>query len=59
MYYCGIDVAKRKHAVALVDEHGQLRKPVFSAENTRLGLDGLVSALAGLGEEVSIGFVTQ
>ena len=23
MYYCGIDVAKRKHAIALLDEKGQ------------------------------------
>ncbi len=55
MYYCGIDVAKRKHAVAVLDEKGQLRKPVFTAENTRQGLDGLAEALAGLGGEVSIG----
>ncbi len=55
MYYCGIDVAKRKHAVAVLDVHGQLRKPVFTAENTRAGMDLLVSELARLGEEVSIG----
>ena len=23
MFYCGIDVAKRKHAVVVLDEHGQ------------------------------------
>ena len=55
MFYCGIDVAKRKHAVVVLDEKGQLRKPVFTAENTRPGLDGLAAELAGLGGEVSIG----
>ena len=34
-YYCGIDVAKHKHAVVLLDEHGQKTKPVFAVQNTR------------------------
>jgi transposase len=55
MYYCGIDVAKREHAVALLDEKGQQRKPVFTAENTRPGLDGLVKQLASLGDNVYVG----
>ena len=29
MFYCGIDVAKRKHAVAILDEKGLVVKPVF------------------------------
>ena len=40
-YYCGIDVAKHKHAVALLDEQGQPTQPVFAVENTRAGLDHL------------------
>jgi hypothetical protein len=30
MFYCGIDVAKLKHVVSLVDEKGQVVKAVFS-----------------------------
>jgi transposase len=55
MFYCGIDVAKRKHAVVVLDEKGQQRKAVFTAENTRLGLEGLVEQLSSLGGDVSIG----
>ena len=54
MYFCGIDVAKHKHAVALLDEHGQLCKAAFTAENTRAGMDLLLGELAALGGEVSI-----
>ena len=39
MYYCGIDVAKRKHAIALLNEQGQLMQRPLSIENTRAGFD--------------------
>lgn len=55
MLYCGIDVAKRKHAVAILDEHGRAQKPVFATENTQAGLDHLLEVLKPLGEEVHIG----
>ena len=42
MYYCGIDVAKRKHAVAILNERGQVSKAVFEVENTHAGLAFLV-----------------
>jgi len=45
MLFCGIDIAKRQHAVALVDEKGQLVQPVFSIPNDRVGLDQLIQAL--------------
>jgi transposase len=48
MFYCGIDVAKRKHAVAILDERGQSQKPVFTIENTHAGLDFLVEELKRL-----------
>ena len=48
MYYCGIDVAKRKHAIALLDEKGQLVQRPFTIENTRAGFDQLSRKLAGL-----------
>ena len=47
MYYCGIDVAKRKHAVAILDERGQAHKPVFQTENTHAGMDYLIEGVAG------------
>ena len=55
MYYCGIDVAKRKHAIALLDEHGQPVQRPFTIENTRAGFDQLLQALAALKAPVLIG----
>jgi len=55
MYYCGIDVAKRKHAVAVVDEHGHPQVAVFTTENTQAGMNVLLEQLKPLGTEVSIG----
>lgn len=55
MFYCGIDVAKHKHAVVVLDDHGQTHRPVFTIENTREGLDFLVEALQRLGDEVMVG----
>jgi hypothetical protein len=45
MYYCGIDVAKRKHAVVVLNDHGQTHRPVFAIQNTREGLEFLAEAL--------------
>jgi len=45
MYYCGIDVAKRKQAVAILDGRGQLHKPVFEIESTHAGLEFLTDTL--------------
>jgi len=55
MYYCGIDVAKRKHAIALLDEHGQPVQRPFTIDNTRAGFDQLLQALAHLPGPVLIG----
>lgn len=55
MFYCGIDVAKRKHAVVVLDDHGQTHQPVFTIQNTREGLDFLVKTLRRLGNEVMVG----
>jgi transposase len=54
MYYCGIDIAKRKHAVTILDEHGRSHKAAFTIENNQSGMDILLAALKPLGE-VSIG----
>ncbi len=45
MFYCGIDIAKRQHAVALLDEKGQRTQAVFSIANDRAGFDHLIQAL--------------
>jgi transposase len=55
MYYCGIDVAKRKHAIALLNENGQPVQRPFTIENTRAGFDQLLQALAALNGPVLIG----
>jgi transposase len=55
MFYCGIDVAKRKHAVVILDQHGQVHKPVFETENTHAGMELLLDVLQKLGQPVSIG----
>lgn len=55
MFYCGIDVAKRKHAIVVLDEKGRVYQPVFTIQNTREGLDFLVDSLQRLGTEVKVG----
>lgn len=55
MFYCGIDVAKRKHAVVVLNDHGQTHRPVFTIENTHEGLEFLVEALQRLGDDVVVG----
>jgi transposase len=55
MFYCGIDVAKQKHAVAVLDEHGQAQRAVFAAENTHQGMEFLLAQLKPFGGEVCIG----
>lgn len=55
MLYCGIDVAKHKHVVSLVDEQGQKIQPVFGVENSRKGMDHLAEALAVLEGPVTVG----
>jgi transposase len=53
--YCGIDVAKHKQAVALLDEQGQKIQPVFAVENSRDGLDRLGETLALLDGPILVG----
>ncbi len=55
MYYCGIDVAKHKHAIALLDEQGQPVQRAFTIENTRAGFDHLLQTLAELTAPLLIG----
>lgn len=55
MIYCGIDVAKNKHAVSLIDDHGKVLKPAFNISNNRSGFDQLHSEFQSRQEQVSIG----
>lgn len=55
MYYCGIDVAKRKHVIALLDAHGQLVHRPLTIDNTRAGFDQLLQALTQLPGPVLMG----
>ena len=55
MMYCGIDVAKLKHAVSWMDEKGQTVKSGISIPNTRPGFDQLHQELQALGGEVTVG----
>ena len=45
MFYCGIDVAKLKHVVSLMDEKGQVTRTGFTITNTRSGFDQLLETL--------------
>jgi len=55
MFYCGIDVAKHKHAVVVLDEKGQVHKPSFSTENTHAGMEHLLEILKPFADQVCIG----
>jgi transposase len=54
MFYCGIDVAKRVHAVAVLDDRGRVQRSVFKTSNTQHGLKRLLEEL-GRYEDVHIG----
>ena len=55
MMYCGIDVAKLKHAVSLMNEKGEILKASLSISNTRAGFDQLQAELQALGGDVTVG----
>lgn len=55
MIYCGIDVAKYKHAITLMDGEGQVKKPAFTITNSRSGFDQLLKRLAEQKEGVTVG----
>jgi transposase len=55
MFYCGIDVAKRKHAVVILDEKGKVQKSVFTIENIQAGMQFLLEQLKPFGQEIRIG----
>jgi len=55
MFYCGIDVAKLKHVVSIMDERGQVTRTGFTITNTRAGFDQMLETLKAQPEAVSVG----
>jgi transposase len=55
MFFCGIDVAKHKHAVLVVDDTGQIVQAAFSIDNSRAGFEQLAAALTALPDPVTVG----
>ena len=55
MGICGIDIAKLKHAVLVLDEQGQIIVSAFSITNNRSGFEQLHQRLAALPEPITIG----
>jgi transposase len=55
MIYCGIDVAKLKHAITLMDEKGQILKAAFTITNNRSGFDQLHKELQTVGGIITVG----
>jgi transposase len=55
MLFCGIDVAKYKHAVLVVDDRGQVVQSAFSIDNSRAGFEQLAAALTALPGPVTVG----
>lgn len=55
MYYCGIDVAKRKHDVVIIDEVGEIQGKPLQIANSQSGFDELQKRLELLEGVISIG----
>jgi transposase len=55
MFFCGIDVAKRKHVALVLDDTGKVMQPPFTIENNRSGFDQMVAKLRALPGAVTIG----
>ena len=48
MYYCGIDVAKRKHSALVLNEQSEIVQQNFTFKNDREGFDKLLATLKPL-----------
>ena len=54
MYYCGIDVAKRKHSAIVLDAHADVVQQNFTFKNDREGFDQLLTTLAPYSEDLTV-----
>lgn len=55
MYFCGIDIAKRKHDAAILDQEGNLQGKFLKIPNTASGFEEILSKLQALDQDVLIG----
>lgn len=55
MYFCGIDIAKRKHDAAILDQEGNLQGKFLKIPNTASGFDEILAKLQALDQDVLIG----
>jgi transposase len=55
MYYCGIDIAKRKHDAVILDENGKTVGKSIKIENTASGFSELLTKLQALDQTVTLG----
>lgn len=55
MYYCGIDIAKRKHDAVILDENGKTVGKSIKIENTASGFSELLTILQALDQTVTLG----
>jgi len=55
MYFCGIDIAKRKHDAAILDQEGNLQDKFIKITNTASGFEEILSKLQALDQDVLIG----
>jgi transposase len=55
MYYCGIDIAKKRHVVSIIDEKGAILKRGVGISNDRSGFEEMASLLSPYRGQVEIG----
>jgi transposase len=55
MYFCGIDIAKKKHDAVIVDGEGNFLGKPISITNTAAGFEELLTRLQSLDQNVLIG----
>ena len=55
MYFCGIDIAKKKHDAVIVDGDGNVLGKPISITNTAAGFEELLTRLESLDQNVLIG----
>ena len=54
MYYCGIDVAKRKHSAMVLNKQAETVQQNFTVRNDRAGFEKLLSNLAPFAGQVVV-----
>ncbi len=58
MYYCGIDVAKRKHSAMVLNDQAETVQQNFTFLNDRAGFDKLLSTLAPFASQFVVALET-